>query len=133
GRRRPPGGAAGHDHHRGGGDARRRRPARRLPSRTAAGDGRPPRRPRPRRTARRRRGHVVKIALAMAPGLVDAAFDDRHWSRLSAVGDVVREVGAVDGADVLLGHWGCPPLDDAFLARMPDLRLFAYAAGTVKE
>jgi phosphoglycerate dehydrogenase-like enzyme len=75
----------------------------------------------------------VKIALAMAPGLVDAAFDDRHWSRLDGLGEVVREVGEVDGADVLLGHWGCPPLDDAFLDRMPELRLFAYAAGTVKE
>jgi phosphoglycerate dehydrogenase-like enzyme len=69
----------------------------------------------------------------MAPGLVDAAFDERHWTRLEAVGDVVREVGAVDGADILLGHWGCPVLDEAFLDRMPNVRLFAYAAGTVKE
>jgi phosphoglycerate dehydrogenase-like enzyme len=69
----------------------------------------------------------------MAPGLVDAAFDERHWARLSALGEVVRAVGEVDGAEVLLGHWGCPPLDEPFLDRMPDLRLFAYAAGTVKE
>ena len=74
-----------------------------------------------------------RIALAMAPGLVDAAFDERHWARLSSLGEVVRAVGDVDGADVLLGHWGCPPLDEAFLDRMPTLRLFAYAAGTVKE
>jgi phosphoglycerate dehydrogenase-like enzyme len=69
----------------------------------------------------------------MAPGLVEAAFDERHGSRLEAVGVVVRAVGEVDGAEVLLGHWGCPPLDERFLDRMPGLRLFAYAAGTVKE
>jgi phosphoglycerate dehydrogenase-like enzyme len=35
-------------------------------------------------------------------------------------------------ADVLLGHWGCPPIDAAVLDRAPRLRLVAYAAGTVK-
>jgi len=35
-------------------------------------------------------------------------------------------------AEVLVGHWGCPPLDEAALARAPRLRMFAYAAGTVK-
>ncbi|NNE74698.1 MAG: hydroxyacid dehydrogenase [Acidimicrobiales bacterium] len=35
-------------------------------------------------------------------------------------------------ADVVLGHWGCPPLDAALLDRMPNLALFTYAAGTVK-
>jgi len=36
-------------------------------------------------------------------------------------------------AEVLLGHWGCPRLDEAMLARAPRLGLVAYAAGTVKE
>jgi phosphoglycerate dehydrogenase-like enzyme len=35
-------------------------------------------------------------------------------------------------ADVLLGHWGCPFVDEAVLARAPRLALIAYAAGTVK-
>ena len=35
-------------------------------------------------------------------------------------------------ADVLIGHWGCPKLDEAALAAAPGLGLFAYAAGTVK-
>ncbi len=35
-------------------------------------------------------------------------------------------------ADVILGHWGCPRIDAAFLDRAPNAGLFAYAAGTVK-
>ena len=35
-------------------------------------------------------------------------------------------------ADVLLGHWGCALLDDAFLAG-PRLRMLAYAAGTLRD
>ncbi len=35
-------------------------------------------------------------------------------------------------AEVVLGHWGCPPVDAAMLARAPRLGLIAYAAGTVK-
>ena len=70
----------------------------------------------------------VRIALAMAPGLDEAAFGDEHRRRLAAVGDVVH-----DDPEILLGHWGCPRLDQAALDAMPNLRLFAYAAGTVKE
>ncbi len=32
-----------------------------------------------------------------------------------------------------MGGWGCSLLDDALLARMPKLRLLAYAAGSVKH
>lgn len=35
--------------------------------------------------------------------------------------------------EIVLGSWGCTVLDDALLARMPKLRLLAYAAGTVKH
>jgi phosphoglycerate dehydrogenase-like enzyme len=34
--------------------------------------------------------------------------------------------------EILVGSWGCSVLDDELLARMPALRLLAYAAGTVK-
>jgi phosphoglycerate dehydrogenase-like enzyme len=65
--------------------------------------------------------------MAMAAGLDAAAFGEHHRVRLAAVGDIV------DGdAEILLGHWGCPKLDEAFLDGRPALRLFAYAAGTVK-
>ena len=33
---------------------------------------------------------------------------------------------------MLVGHWGCPTLTAEVLDRAPRLRLFAYAAGTVK-
>jgi phosphoglycerate dehydrogenase-like enzyme len=33
---------------------------------------------------------------------------------------------------VLLGHWGCPTLTAAVMDAAPQLRMFAYAAGTVK-
>lgn len=35
-------------------------------------------------------------------------------------------------ADVLLAHWGCPPIDDAALDLAPRLGLVAYAAGSVR-
>ena len=34
--------------------------------------------------------------------------------------------------EILVGHWGCPPLDAAVLDRAPKLAMFAYGAGTVK-
>jgi len=35
--------------------------------------------------------------------------------------------------EIVIGHWRCPPLDAAMLEQAPRLRLFAYAAGTVKD
>jgi ABC-type xylose transport system permease subunit len=37
------------------------------------------------------------------------------------------------GIEIVVGGWGCTPLDDALLARMPKLQLLAYAAGSVKH
>jgi phosphoglycerate dehydrogenase-like enzyme len=79
----------------------------------------------------------------MMAGLDTTAFTARHWERLEQLGDVVdrapltdlgddRAVAALAQADVLLGHWGCPTLTADVVARAPRLRLFAYAAGTVK-
>jgi phosphoglycerate dehydrogenase-like enzyme len=36
-------------------------------------------------------------------------------------------------AEVILGHWGCAPLDASVIDRAPELGLFAYAAGTIKH
>lgn len=36
-------------------------------------------------------------------------------------------------AEVIIGHWGCPLIDDAVLEHAPNLGLIAYAAGTVKQ
>jgi len=38
----------------------------------------------------------------------------------------------IEGADIAITCWGCPPLDAAILDRCPDLKLIAHAAGTVK-
>jgi phosphoglycerate dehydrogenase-like enzyme len=88
-------------------------------------------------------GSRPRIALAMMSGLAGMAFRDEHWERLDTVGtiidrdpidsfDDVRAGEVLAEADVLLGHWGCPTLTAEALDRAPHLRLFAYAAGTVK-
>src|SRR5690606_5122554 len=70
-------------------------------------------------------------------------FSRRDLEALSAVAEVLdpEPLGAWDDpragallaeAEVVLGHWGCPPLDAAVLDRAPRLGLLAYAAGTVK-
>lgn len=78
-----------------------------------------------------------------------------HWAGHDLLGDAgrarIREVGELldeepiadwadpradallAEADVLLGHWGCPYVDASVLDRAPNLGLFAYAAGTVKD
>jgi phosphoglycerate dehydrogenase-like enzyme len=84
-----------------------------------------------------------KIALAMLDGLVAHAFTPGQVDRLAAVGELVdarplasfdedRAAAVLGEADVLVGHWGCPTLTPEVLALAPRLRLFAYAAGTVK-
>jgi phosphoglycerate dehydrogenase-like enzyme len=84
------------------------------------------------------------IALSMYPGLEPYALRREHLDALGDIGDLLEPV-AIDGlpaaradevlaaADVLLGHWGCIRLDEAFLARAPQLKMLAYAAGTLKE
>jgi phosphoglycerate dehydrogenase-like enzyme len=71
-------------------------------------------------------------------------FTPEHFELIESVGTVLdREaIGAWDDprcdrllpqADVLLGHWGCPSIDASVLDRAPNVGLFAYAAGTVKD
>lgn len=83
------------------------------------------------------------IALAMLDGLVGHAFTESHLARLEAVGELVdrapltrfdddRAASLLPRVDVLVGHWGCPALTADAVNRAGNLRLFAYAAGTVK-
>ncbi len=71
------------------------------------------------------------------------AFDDDALDRLDRAGRLLdREpLGSWDDpradellaeAEIIVGHWGTPLFDAAMLARAPKLRMFAYAAGTVK-
>ncbi|MGW1346586.1 hydroxyacid dehydrogenase [Kribbella sp. NPDC002412] len=46
--------------------------------------------------------------------------------------DDPRVAGRLDDLEVLITGWGCPPLDEAFLARAPKLRAVLHAAGSVK-
>ncbi|WP_431976513.1 hydroxyacid dehydrogenase [Micromonospora haikouensis] len=41
-------------------------------------------------------------------------------------------VGRLAGLEVLITGWGCPPLNEAFLATAPNLRAVLHAAGSVK-
>lgn len=85
------------------------------------------------------RGHP-NIAIAHWPGM--ELFGEAELDRLRALGPLLNTepIGAWDDeasavlaeADVIVGHWGCPPLDADMLERAPRLGLFAYAAGTVK-
>lgn len=81
--------------------------------------------------------------LAMMEGLRDYAFPLDRLDRLREVADLLddeplssfddeRARDLLDRAEVLVGHWGCPTLTPEVLELAPRLRLFAYAAGTVK-
>jgi phosphoglycerate dehydrogenase-like enzyme len=85
-----------------------------------------------------------RVVLAMASGLAPYAFGAGQLERLAAVADVLdpRPLTSFEGedasallgrCDVVLAHWGCPPLDEAVLSRAPGLQLVAYAAGTVRH
>ena len=78
--------------------------------------------------------------LAMSSQLAGAAFTPAQRERLARVVELrqAEPLTTFEGADladveVILGHWGCPPIDGGVLDRAPALRLVAYAAGSVKE
>jgi phosphoglycerate dehydrogenase-like enzyme len=80
-------------------------------------------------------------ALARIPGVAEQLLGDAARQELEQVVALV-DASPVDltslpdevlgHVEIVLGSWGCSFLDDALLARMPKLRLLAYAAGTVK-
>lgn len=83
------------------------------------------------------------IVLGMLDGMVEHLFGARQLERLDTAGRILDRVpltswddpradALLAEAEILVGHWGCPTLTDDMLARAPRLRLFAYAAGTVK-
>jgi phosphoglycerate dehydrogenase-like enzyme len=82
-----------------------------------------------------------RAALAMIPGVEQMVLAPATRNELESVVELVAP-GAIDlnqldddvleDIEVVLGSWGCNVLDAALLARMPKLRLLAYAAGTVK-
>ncbi|MFI1098525.1 hydroxyacid dehydrogenase [Streptomyces sp. NPDC020917] len=71
----------------------------------------------------------------------DALFPGTAVQRLTRHVDIDPELVAEDfdrvpdlaAVEVLITSWGCPPLDDAVLARMPALKAVVHAAGSVKH
>jgi phosphoglycerate dehydrogenase-like enzyme len=83
------------------------------------------------------------ILFGMLDGMVDHLFDAGQLARLDAAGAILDRVplaswddsradALLAEAEILVGHWGCPTLTGDVLDRAPNLRLFAYGAGTVK-
>ena len=64
----------------------------------------------------------VRAALAELVTLIDDA----------PIDVMAAPLADLESVEVLIGGWGCAPLDAAALDRLPALRLLAYAAGTVK-
>lgn len=84
------------------------------------------------------------IVLAMGERLAGYGFTSEELDRLATVGDLLereplvrfddeRAMQLLPRADVVVGHWGCPRFDDDAIATASRLRLFSYAAGTIKE
>ena len=68
---------------------------------------------------------------AMSPENLPLLFPPRVMKRLSELVDI----GSFDepsAADYLVTSWGCPPIDQQVLDRMPRLRAILHAAGTVR-
>ncbi|MEU4734846.1 MULTISPECIES: hydroxyacid dehydrogenase [Streptomyces] len=85
-----------------------------------------------------------RTVLAMEPRVRDALFDAAARRRLTAVAATdpavaVRDftapehAAALAGAEALLTGWGCPPLTESALERVPRLRTVVHAAGSVKH
>lgn len=80
---------------------------------------------------------------AMLRGMVDHWFTGEQLERLEITARVLDPQPVEDFADdrattllaeaeIIVGHWGCPTLTGEVLDRAPNLRLLAYAGGTVK-
>ncbi|MFI2370642.1 hydroxyacid dehydrogenase [Streptomyces sp. NPDC018833] len=86
------------------------------------------------------------LLLAMAPGIADRLFADRHRVRLTALtrtdpylvahdlaSPSPRVSAALAEAEVLLTCWGAPSLTAEVLSAAPRLRAVVHAAGSVKH
>ncbi len=100
----------------------------------------PPTDPRPAVDPPRVTGRILLVM--RSADLRDRLLPPPLLERLAALGDLDPQL-VVDDFDrvsdevlaeveVIFGGWGVPPLEPEVLARLPRLRLVAYAAGTVK-
>ena len=81
------------------------------------------------------------VVIAHMEGL--RPFDGAALDRLDTAGQLLdrepltswdgdRADALLADAEIIVGHWGTPTITADVLARAPKLRLFAYAAGTIK-
>lgn len=84
-----------------------------------------------------------KLAFAMAADKTRHVFDTATIDRLGESCDILSRQpfedltsqearAALAEADILVTGWGCPMITPALLRQMPQLKLIAHAAGTVK-
>ncbi|WP_163267200.1 hydroxyacid dehydrogenase [Chelativorans alearense] len=84
-----------------------------------------------------------KLVFAMAPSRTRHVFDERLLARLGQSCDILSTAPLEEFSsnaardllrqtEILVTGWGCPFVSPEVLAAMPDLRLVAHAAGTVK-
>ncbi|GAA4790949.1 hydroxyacid dehydrogenase [Streptomyces sanyensis] len=84
-----------------------------------------------------------RAALAMAPAAAAAVLGGRELAALEEVCDLApppvlddlatdRARAVLAGTELLVTGWGCPPLDEAVLARAPSLRAVVHTAGSVR-
>lgn len=73
----------------------------------------------------------------MTPGLENTLLNDQARSELYDVCEVVdwKPLHSTPDSDteIILASWGTPKLDKEFLEKLPNLKLVAYAAGTIKK
>src|SRR5262245_19839239 len=83
------------------------------------------------------------LIFAMLRGMREHWFTPQQLERLDRAGRVLdpepiddfaeeRATALLADAEIIVGHWGCPTLTADVLDRARNLRLLAYAGGTVK-
>jgi phosphoglycerate dehydrogenase-like enzyme len=78
-----------------------------------------------------------KVCLLMTSGLEDTLFNEQARNDLNEICDVVSWKPAQSipngDIDIILASWGSPKFDKEFLETVPNLKIVAYAAGTIKK
>ncbi|MFF9488065.1 hydroxyacid dehydrogenase [Streptomyces sp. NPDC014676] len=88
-------------------------------------------------------GPRPRAALAMSPDVASAVLDDESLAALAALCDLAplpvlddlttpRACTVLEGVDLLVTGWGCPPLDADVLRTAPRLRAVVHTAGSVR-
>lgn len=86
---------------------------------------------------------MKKIAMLQGKDMTDSIFAQKHLDRLGGMGRLMvnpisgrpspeHVAELIEGAEVAITSWGCPPLTPAILDRAPDLKVILHAAGTIK-